>query len=302
MLNKNQSKKRNSWKFYVVIPALVAFVLLFQVEVIAKEKESKTEPVKEIPKEAAKEKVTSMDVYKIKKNTTDQELKVLAETIKQKHNIDAVFSDVNRDSQNQLTAIKVELKKGTELEKTFLINENKAIKNCGILVITYDDNTKKILFTTDDNINKAKLAEDLKNESFTENSKAESKDNKSFTTTNNNTNKTVSISIQSKGDKDIVVTNSITTQVNTDTKTGSTIKITDTKTGANFKVTSPKDGTSKKAEQLIIVDGVIQSDQISLDDLDAQNIKSMSVYKGADAIAKYGSQGQNGVIEIETKK
>ncbi|MCC9074292.1 TonB-dependent receptor plug domain-containing protein [Flavobacterium sp. F-65] len=302
MLNKNQSKKRNSWKFYVVIPALVAFVLLFQIEVIAKEKESKTEPVKEISKEAAKEKVTSMDVYKIKKNTTDQELKVLAETIKQKHNIDAVFSDVNRDSQNQLTAIKVELKKGTELEKTFLINENKAIKNCGILVITYDDNTKKILFTTDDNINKAKLVEDLKNESFTENSKAESKDNKSFTTTNNNTNKTVSISIQSKGDKDIVVTNSITTQVNTDTKTGSTIKITDTKTGANFKVTSPKDGASKNAEQLIIVDGVIQSDQISLDDLDAQNIKSMSVYKGADAIAKYGSQGQNGVIEIETKK
>lgn len=38
MLNKNQSKKRNSWKYYVVIPALAAFVLLFQIEVIAKER------------------------------------------------------------------------------------------------------------------------------------------------------------------------------------------------------------------------------------------------------------------------
>ncbi|MEG2102199.1 MAG: M56 family metallopeptidase, partial [Flavobacterium sp.] len=29
MLNKNQSKKRNSWKYYTVIPALAAFVFLF---------------------------------------------------------------------------------------------------------------------------------------------------------------------------------------------------------------------------------------------------------------------------------
>ena len=39
MLNKNQSKKRNSWKFGAIVPALAAFVLLFQIEVIAKEKQ-----------------------------------------------------------------------------------------------------------------------------------------------------------------------------------------------------------------------------------------------------------------------
>ena len=38
MLNKNQSKKSNSWKYTLVLPALVAFVSLFQIEVIAQEK------------------------------------------------------------------------------------------------------------------------------------------------------------------------------------------------------------------------------------------------------------------------
>lgn len=38
MLNKNQSKKWNSWKYTLVLPALVAFVFLFQIKVIAQEK------------------------------------------------------------------------------------------------------------------------------------------------------------------------------------------------------------------------------------------------------------------------
>ncbi|MFH6971489.1 M56 family metallopeptidase [Flavobacterium petrolei] len=38
MLNKNQSKKSNSWKYTLVLPAVVAFVSLFQIEVIAQEK------------------------------------------------------------------------------------------------------------------------------------------------------------------------------------------------------------------------------------------------------------------------
>lgn len=303
MLNKNQSKKRNSWKFYLIIPALVAFVLLFQIEVIAKEKEAtKPESIKEVPQGVAKEKIASMDVYKIKKNTTDQELKAMAETMKQKHNIDAVFSDVSRNAQDQLTAIRVALKKGSELEKTFLINQTNAIKNCGIVVVTYDDNTKKVLFTTDDNIDKAKLSDDLKNESFTVNTKTDSKKNKNFTTTNSNTNETVSINIQSNDDKDNAVTSNTITESKTETKSGTTIKITNTKAGTNFETISPKEVSSKKLDQLIVVDGVIQSEKTTSEELNVHDIKTMKVYKGADAIAKYGNKGINGVIEIETRK
>ena len=52
MLNKNQSKKRNSWKYLSVIPALVAFVLLFQIEVIAQEKVKESKTVTVIKKSA----------------------------------------------------------------------------------------------------------------------------------------------------------------------------------------------------------------------------------------------------------
>lgn len=40
MLNKNQSNKWNSWKYVSVFPALAAFVFLFQIEVVAQEKET----------------------------------------------------------------------------------------------------------------------------------------------------------------------------------------------------------------------------------------------------------------------
>jgi hypothetical protein len=43
MLNKNQSNKRNSWKYAVVLPLLGAFVFFFQVKVVAQEKVVSTE-------------------------------------------------------------------------------------------------------------------------------------------------------------------------------------------------------------------------------------------------------------------
>lgn len=45
MLNQNPSRKSNSWKYITVFPALVAFVFLFQIEVVAQEKETKSESV-----------------------------------------------------------------------------------------------------------------------------------------------------------------------------------------------------------------------------------------------------------------
>ncbi len=74
MLNKNQSNKRNSWKYAVIIPALVAFVILFQVKVIAQEKE-----VEITKKKQAYAELTS---FSIDKNSTDEEMKKDAENLK----------------------------------------------------------------------------------------------------------------------------------------------------------------------------------------------------------------------------
>lgn len=145
MLNKNQSKKRNYWKYYAVIPALVVFVFVFQIKTIAQEKKE----IQEVP-----EKISSVDVYKIKKTTTDQELKVMSEKLKQNHDVDVIISDVKRNSKNELTSIKVNLQKGTEEVQTIQIEGNEAIKSCGIIITTDDNGSKKINLVTDGGIDK----------------------------------------------------------------------------------------------------------------------------------------------------
>jgi len=147
MLNKNQSKKRNYWKYYAIIPALVAFVLLFQIKTIAQEKE------REERKEAT-EKTNQIDVYKIKKTTTDQELKEIAEKLKKNHNVDVVISNVKRNPAKELTAIKVNIQKGSGEVQTIEIEGNHPIKSCGIVVTTEDNGSKKIDVITDGGIEK----------------------------------------------------------------------------------------------------------------------------------------------------
>jgi len=142
MLNKNQSKKRNYWKYYAIIPALVAFVLLFQIKIIAQEKERKEN-------QEVTEKKNPVDVYKIQKNTTDQELKEIAEKVKKNHNIDVVISDVKRNTQKELTAIKVNIQREDGKSQTIHIEGNKPIKSCGIIIRSDDNGSKKIELIAD---------------------------------------------------------------------------------------------------------------------------------------------------------
>ncbi|OHT44011.1 M56 family metallopeptidase [Flavobacterium tructae] len=146
MLNKNQSKKWNYWKYYAIIPALAAFIFLFQIKTIAQEKEAKE--VRE--SKGVIKNNDSTDVIKIQKNTTDQELKKITEDLKQKHNVDVVISDVKRNSENELTAIKVDVKRQNGKTQTIHIESNKAIKGCGIVVSTQNNGFKNVALITDD--------------------------------------------------------------------------------------------------------------------------------------------------------
>ena len=137
MLNKNQSKKRNHWKYYAVIPALAAFVLLFQIETIAQEKRMQKENV--IQKDTIKE---TQEIFKITKNSTDQELKQFTEKLKASHNLDVEVSDVKRNAEKELTAIQIKIKSETGKKQTVKIDGNEAIKDC-VFAITTDDNGKK---------------------------------------------------------------------------------------------------------------------------------------------------------------
>jgi hypothetical protein len=147
MLNKNQSNKRNYWKYLFVLPVLGAFVFFFQVKVIAQEKESEQTVV-----EKSKAVENSVDVYKINKNTTDAELKEKVNALKEKYDVTLTFSDLERNSKNELTAIKVDVKKGKEITKKMATKGTEAIKTFGIIITKTDNGKLTVDFGTDDGI------------------------------------------------------------------------------------------------------------------------------------------------------
>ncbi len=147
MLNKNQSNKRNSWKYLFVLPVLGAFVFFFQVKVVAQEKEQDAATV-----EQSKSIENSADVYKINKNTTDAELKEKTKALKENYAIIATFSSMERNSKNELIAIKVDLKKGKEISKKMATKGTEAIKTFGIIVSKNENGLLTVDFGTDENV------------------------------------------------------------------------------------------------------------------------------------------------------
>ncbi|NNT73077.1 hypothetical protein HKT18_12705 [Flavobacterium sp. IMCC34852] len=103
MLNTNQSHKRNSWKYTLVIPILIGFIMLFQIKTIAQEKESNAQLAKSLQH---REEIRLV----IDKNATEAELKEEAKRLKENHGITLKCSKIKRNDKGEITAIKVEYK------------------------------------------------------------------------------------------------------------------------------------------------------------------------------------------------
>ncbi|MDP5198758.1 M56 family metallopeptidase [Flavobacterium sp. DG2-3] len=146
MLNKNQSNKRNYWKYSAVIPALGAFILLFQIKTIAQEK--KQDEVSIIQKDTIKD---INETIKITKNTTDKELNELPGKLKSNHNLDVEISDVKRNTKEELTAIQIKVKSDSGKKQTIKIDGDEAIKDCELAIGTDEKGTKSININTDRN-------------------------------------------------------------------------------------------------------------------------------------------------------
>ncbi|WP_262410432.1 M56 family metallopeptidase [Flavobacterium johnsoniae] len=278
MLNKNQSKKRNSWKYYAVIPALAAFVLLFQIEVIAKEKQ---QTVKEVSGE-----IKSVDVYKIKKNSTDANLNEIKEKLKKLHNVDFEVSEIKRNSNSDLTSLKVNIKNGKQTAQSIQTGENSPIKDFAVIVTTNKDDSKSVGIQTYDEIKNSKtdgepkVAISKKLQTKTETNGSNNSNVSAKTNTNTNTNTSTTVIVNSDNDTKVITT----------TK-GSTSSFSNgTKVSIN------------ETEKLIVVDGKEMPSGFDYNDINSKDIKSVNVYTGTNAVSKYGEKGANGVIEIETRK
>jgi len=295
MLNKNQSKRRNSWKYYTIIPALVAFVLVFQVKVIAKEKQQETKNLSQ--------KVDAIDVYSITKKSTDADLKEITENLKKDHGIDATLSEVKRNADNEITGIKVELTKGEQLSKAFMVNGSNAIQDCGIVVTTNSDGTKKINFNTSKTGDSIIASEDKLEVKTSNNSKANKNVKTNHYTVTSSDARTAGDNTKVNTNVNTSVNTSVNTKVNTNVNTSTMLVLTtDEKKGSNVVIsTNAQPNVRITSDQKIIIDGVEVTDFTNLD-LQKLKIKSMEMYTGDNAVSKYGDDAKKGVIIIETKK
>ncbi|HMI06349.1 MAG TPA: M56 family metallopeptidase [Flavobacterium sp.] len=122
MLNKNQSKKWNSWKYVLIIPALAVFMLYFQVKVIAQERENRNPDV--VSRVISGESVAIV----IDKNTSDSEMKDQAAMLKEKFGIKLKISKVKRNGAGEIIAIKVVYTDKANKSGTYQVSGDEPIK------------------------------------------------------------------------------------------------------------------------------------------------------------------------------
>lgn len=101
MLNKNQSKQKNVWKYAIIVPALAAFILLFQVKVIAQEKK--------VVKNENSSPNTQIHEMIWTKDTPDDEMKRDIVSMKN-FGIDVSYSNLKRNAKGEIISIAISFK------------------------------------------------------------------------------------------------------------------------------------------------------------------------------------------------
>lgn len=120
MLNKNQSNKRNSWKYAIILPVLIGFIFLFQVKVIAQQKQESVVNKQMHPGDNVR--------IVVDKNSSDAEIKKDAANLKKEHGITLKYSKVKRNSAGEITGIKMEFKDKEGNKGVSQVNGNEPIK------------------------------------------------------------------------------------------------------------------------------------------------------------------------------
>ena len=141
MINKQQSHRINSLKYGLVLPVLGAFIFLFQIEVVAQEKEQLQATTSYTVNSSFSE---SIDITK---NDTDEQLKAKASVLENAFDADVKISNVKRNKKNEITGIKVAVKlKGQS--KVYDVSSDKAITNFTVQIVGDSSDNIEINFIT----------------------------------------------------------------------------------------------------------------------------------------------------------
>lgn len=102
MLNKNQSKKVNQLKYGILIPAVTAFMLQFQVDVIAQSKHITSKGNNVATATFSNDDNVKIDAIMVLPQTTDAELKSYEKRINTDYGMEMKFSNIVRNKKKEI--------------------------------------------------------------------------------------------------------------------------------------------------------------------------------------------------------
>jgi len=327
MLHKNQSHKRNTWKYATILPLLVGFMLLFQIETVAQ--------VKENSKVAAYAVEVEFDNL-ITSKTTDGEIKKIENSFNEDNTLK--ISNIKRNKEGEIIEIRLEFssKNNSKNKNIKIVQGDKPIKPIRIFIKEDKNNEKSVGFEEVSNLvsvkyDALKVEETAEVEKDTTNYTIDNmvKNGKKVNLIINGQLQTANVKSRIPFDQEFDIFNeldekNLKSKYNIDKKEGETyFEITTKKVSnsinsvakytfvvdseysedENFsridKIKENKTVDAKRA--LIILDGK-EIDYQDLDKIDPKTISSFGNIIGSEAQKKYGKKGENGVIFINTKK
>src|SRR5690606_27425157 len=139
MLHKSKSNILNTWKYALILPALVIFMMSFNIKDVFIEKSTTSTPevFDKIVEHSTETPIISKDLT-ITKDMTDAELENIKTTLKEK-GFDTTFKNIVRNSSGEITSIKVEISSKNS-NANYAINGDKGILPIKIS-IDEDDNS-----------------------------------------------------------------------------------------------------------------------------------------------------------------
>ena len=308
MLNKNQSHKRNSWKYAAVLPILGAFLFLFQVKVVAQEKTTSKQETKSNNIDITTIKKDSItypegtEIYINGEKSSDEELAKLDP--KEIENVDVIKNSnkktVHITTKRLLKPVKITDKEifingirstndeFSKLDKNSIdkVDVNTFENTVRIAtkvekpIIIVDGIQKESSFKVEDlstdqikevNVLKGKLAEDKYGEK--------------------GKNGVIEITMKVKNTTNEIESEELKVIGYYETKQDKVVN--------GWKVSGLSSLDSSKP--MIVVDGKTKDSNFNIEDIPKDQIKKIDVLKGKIAQNKYGEKAINGVIEIETK-
>ena len=323
MLHTNQSHQKNAWKYATILPLLVGFMLLFQIETVAQ--------VKENSKVSAYE-VSSNFSSILTKNTTDKELRELEKTFSdEKYKLK--ISKVKRNEKGEIIGIKLSFDSGKTYNrilerkstepiddiKIFINSDKDDNETCGFEEVskvvrakyigdeeTVEVETNTIDYTIDNMIKNGKKVKLIINGKLqSENEKIKIPLDQEFDIFKELDEKDLKLKYKiDKKEGEIyyeITTKKESNSTNSDAVYAVEVASEFSEDG-NFshmdKIKRDKLVDAKKA--LILFNGK-EINYEDLDKIDPKTISSFGNTVGSHAKKKYGLKGENGVIYINTK-